>query len=255
MRQPDHRLDYLLTCLGLPFPPPLRALDIGTGHVAIYALLLRALRPDAAVYGSEIDAESLEHARGVLKHNRIPPVPETIAEASEATATASASVLAPDSAAGGVTLLPACPNGGLLTHPILPLSFTLCNPPFFSSESEVATSRASKPVGTSGPTCSINEEITRGGEAAFISQMIEESAREPLRDRVAWFTSLVGRYSTLEAVVTLVKRTTGNYAVVRLQQARTVRWVVVWSFGWDRLPDVSKSGLERRRLADAVCRR
>ena len=212
----DARLDYILTCLDLPLPDaPLRVLDIGTGHVAIYALLLHRLRPTAAVFGSEVDDVSLRHAREVLAANKISGTSDS----------------------GGITLIEG--TASLLSHPVYPLSFTLCNPPFFASESEALASRAAKPEGTSAPTCAANEEVTRGGEVAFVSQMIDESVEH--KHECAWFTSLVGKYASLPELVAKVKKVTNNYGVVRLQQRRTARWVLIWGFGNDRLSDVSCS--------------
>lgn len=224
-------------------------LDVGTGHVAIYPLLLHRLRPEAAVCGSEIDEVSLEHARGVLEKNGIRPVPvfdaaESVSGQAEAVQGESTphsdkpETEAGSATPGGITLLPACPDGSLLSHPIYPLRFTLCNPPFFASEEEALESRSTKPVGTSAPTCAPNEEVTRGGEVAFVSRLIDESAGKDC----TWFTSLVGKYASLAPLVRKAKES-GNYALVRLQQARTVRWVLVWSHDHYRLPDVSSAGM------------
>lgn len=214
----SRRLDYVLTCLDLTAhapPSALRALDIGTGHVAIYPLLIRTLRPDAAVWASEIDPVSIEHARGVLVTNG--------AEASES---------------GGITLLSGTES--LLSHldSIGHVSFTMCNPPFFASAAEATSSREAKTgAAPAAPTAAVNEEITRGGEEGFVGQMIHESVQH--KHKADWFTSLIGKYSSLESLVAKIKGVSDNYAIIRLQQRRTVRWVLVWSFGAYRLPDVS----------------
>lgn len=67
--------------------------------------------------------------------------------------------------------------------------------------------------------------------------MVDESRQH--RDQVCWFTSLVGRYASLGPLVARVKRVTDNYAVIKLQQSRTARWVLVWGYTPYRLPDVS----------------
>ncbi|RSH78632.1 uncharacterized protein EHS24_002361 [Apiotrichum porosum] len=217
-----NRLDYILTCLDVAQhapAAPLRALDIGTGHVAIYALLLHRLRADAHIYASELDPTSLAHATHVVAAN---------------------------GAAAAITLLPGCTDGysllAWLGTPSIPattasrLSFTLCNPPFFASDAEAVALRESKAgPAPAAPTCSANEEITRGGEESFIGQMVDESRQH--RDQVCWFTSLVGRYASLGPLVARVKRVTDNYAVIKLQQSRTARWVLVWGYTPYRLPD------------------
>ncbi|KAL1413478.1 hypothetical protein Q8F55_001252 [Vanrija albida] len=213
-----NRLDYVLTALDLVagLPGPLRVLDIGTGHVAIYLLLLRFLRPEAQGVGSELDDVSREHAAAVLAANGI-------AESSIR--------LVPE--ARGNTLL------GWLDDERVPAdswSLTMCNPPFFGSEAEAAEARALKAgAPPAGKTAAHNEEITRGGEEAFIAQMVDESV--PLGQRCAWYTSLVGRYASLEPLVAAVRKVTDNYAVLSLRQARTARWVLAWSFGPARADD------------------
>lgn len=194
-------------------------LDIGTGHVAIYLLLLRYLRPDAQSVGSELDDVSREHAASVLAANDIPD--STIR-------------LVPE--AKGNTLL------GWLDDERLGIdswSLTMCNPPFFGSEAEAAEARALKTgAPPAGKTAAHNEEITRGGEELFVAQMVDESVKFGTRCR--WYTSLVGRYASLEPLVAAVRKVTDNYAVLVLRQAKTARWVLAWSFGADRVSDVSR---------------
>lgn len=216
----DTRLDYALLCLDLAGSGPVRAIDIGTGHVAIYPLLLHRLRPDAHILATELDPFSLQHAR------------ETVAA---------------NSAGGSVTVVQA-PEGRIF--PITPVSeedalsgaeteeyaFTMCNPPFFGSAEQVVASRELKAgAAPAAPTAAVNEEVTAGGEEVFIGAMVAESAGLPVR----WFTSLVGRYESLHALVKQVRAVTDNYYVVSLRQARTARWVLIWGFGKGRLPDVS----------------
>ncbi|GMK58629.1 hypothetical protein CspeluHIS016_0600710 [Cutaneotrichosporon spelunceum] len=220
-----NRLDYALLCLDLAGPGPLRAIDIGTGHVAIYALLLHRLRPDAHILATELDAGSLAHARATVAAN---------------------------GAGHSVSVIPA-PEGRIF--PLTPeaekekegeekeeaeraetsnYAFTMCNPPFFASPGEVLASRALKGPAPGAPTAAVNEEVTRGGEEAFVGAMVAESVA---LGQVRWFTSLVGRYENLHALVRLVRGVTDNYYVVSLRQAQTARWVLIWGFGKERLPD------------------
>lgn len=114
----------------------------------------------------------------------------------------------------------------------------MCNPPFFASLAEAEEARLSKATPASAaPTCAPNEQVTRGGEELFVGQMIDES--EAYRDKVGWFTSLVGRYASLGPLVKHVLTKTTNYAVIPLRQGNTTRWVLAWSFSPYRLPDVS----------------
>jgi 23S rRNA (adenine1618-N6)-methyltransferase len=58
--------------------------------------------------------------------------------------------------------------------------FTMCNPPFFSSEREADSSSksrsSSRTLPHNGRTGSLGEIVVQGGEVAFILQMIQESA-------------------------------------------------------------------------------
>lgn len=58
--------------------------------------------------------------------------------------------------------------------------FTMCNPPFFSSEKEADSSSKSRSSSRTLPhnakTGSLGEVVVQGGEVAFILQMIQESA-------------------------------------------------------------------------------
>ena len=59
--------------------------------------------------------------------------------------------------------------------------FTMCNPPFFSSEKEADSNSKSRsdlrPDPHNVKTGSVNEIVVQGGERSFIVQMIHESAQ------------------------------------------------------------------------------
>lgn len=143
----------------------------------------------------------------------------------------------------------------------------MCNPPFYTSPDELkqsaeqkeqepfsvsvtsSTSRAkqlytthpiplaSRPVLTFMKTCTGAdvEMVTRGGEVAFVKQMIDESLQ--LRDRIQWYTSMLGKLSSINVLVeTLIKHGVTNFAVTEFEQgSKTKRWAVAWSWG-DRRP-------------------
>lgn len=55
-------------------------------------------------------------------------------------------------------------------------TFTLCNPPFYTSREEMAAASDIKiESGHAAPTAAENELITPGGEVMFVCKMIEES--------------------------------------------------------------------------------
>ncbi|KAA8571224.1 hypothetical protein EYC84_000557 [Monilinia fructicola] len=135
------------------------------------------------------------------------------------------------------------------TGPLIPLDeigcdsldFTLCNPPFYSSAEDLASSASLKqrPPFTAC-TGSATEMVCEGGEVSFVSRMIDESLK--LRDRVQWYTSMLGKFSSLSKIIEQLKENkVDNYAVTEfVQGSRTRRWAVAWSFG-DRRPSMNVS--------------
>ena len=79
-------------------------------------------------------------------------------------------------------------------------------------------------------TGSENEMVTPGGEVAFVSRMIDESLI--LKDRVQWYTSMLGKFSSLGVLVQKLKdKGVGNYAVTEfVQGSKTRRWALAWTF-------------------------
>ena len=79
--------------------------------------------------------------------------------------------------------------------------------------------------------------VTPGGETAFVIRMIEESLK--LREQVQWYTSMLGKHSSLSVVVQkLLDTGCANFAVTEfVQGAKTRRWGVAWSWG-DMRPGV-----------------
>ncbi|KAL8655182.1 MAG: hypothetical protein Q9210_001054 [Variospora velana] len=75
--------------------------------------------------------------------------------------------------------------------------------------------------------------VTPGGETAFASRLIAESAA--LGNRVQWYTTLLGKYSSVAVVVEELrgKYGVGNWAVREFVQgeSKTRRWGVGWSWG------------------------
>jgi len=75
-----------------------------------------------------------------------------------------------------------------------------------------------------------NEMVTPGGEVAFISRMIDDSL--VLQDRVQWYSSLIGKFSSLPVLVQKLRdKGVDNYAVTEfVQGSKTRRWGIAWSF-------------------------
>lgn len=90
--------------------------------------------------------------------------------------------------------------------------------------------------------------VTPGGEIAFVSRMIDES--KILKDRCQWYTSMVGKYSSVEIIVGNLRGAgVDNWAVKDLVQGnKTKRWAVAWSWGSMRPSHVSATSRRSIRL-------
>ncbi|OQE25960.1 hypothetical protein PENFLA_c007G04548 [Penicillium flavigenum] len=187
-------------------------LDIGTGCIGIYPLLGCATRPRWNFVATDIDSNNIRTSQ----HN-----------------------VALNDLESRIRIVHSDPNGPLIPLEKLgcqTLDFTMCNPPFYTSSNELKQSAEQKerePFSTC--TGAEVEMVTSGGEIAFVKRMIDESLQ--LRDRVQWYTSMLGKLSSLNALVeTLIKHGITNFAVTEFEQgSKTKRWAVAWSWG-DRRP-------------------
>jgi 23S rRNA (adenine1618-N6)-methyltransferase len=124
----------------------------------------------------------------------------------------------------------------------------MTNPPFYASEAEMLESankkqRPPNSACTGGPM----EMITPGGELAFVSKMIEESMSPEARERIQWFTSMLGKLASVSTLVErLRERKCANYAVTEFVQGqKTRRWAVAWSWQDLRPSTIVARGIPR----------
>ncbi|OQD65770.1 hypothetical protein PENPOL_c005G06413 [Penicillium polonicum] len=187
-------------------------LDIGTGCIGIYPLLGCATRPRWNFVATDIDSNNIRTSQ----HN-----------------------VALNNLESRIQIIHSDPTGPLFPLEKLgrqTLDFTMCNPPFYASSDELKQSAQQKeqePFSTC--TGAAVEMVTRGGEVAFVKKMIDESLQ--LRDRIQWYTSMLGKLSSINVLVeTLTKHGITNFAVTEFEQgSKTKRWAVAWSWG-DRRP-------------------
>lgn len=117
-------------------------------------------------------------------------------------------------------------------------AFTLCNPPFHSSQEE-ATKGTLRKINALENTKTKevvlnfggqNAELwTEGGELAFINQMIFESAKYPMQ--CLWFTTLVSKNSHLSSIYkTLDKVKASSIKTIEMTQGQKTSRIVAWSF-------------------------
>ncbi|ESK91055.1 duf890 domain protein [Moniliophthora roreri MCA 2997] len=221
-----NRLNYLLWIQDILRACPntneeVVGIDIGTGASVIYPLLGCRLEGSEIwrFIGTEIDELSYTSAKQNVESNNLAEritIVKIRAEADEP-------ILAP-----------------LFTSSTSQrFAFTMCNPPFYASHEEMLHSAEAKELApnavcTGAPT----ELLTPGGEIAFITKMIHESTDQATRERCLWYTSMLGKLSSLGPIVDKLKEYgIDNYALTQFIQGQTKRWGVAWSFTDLRLPD------------------
>ncbi|KAG5520057.1 hypothetical protein PMAC_001133 [Pneumocystis sp. 'macacae'] len=190
------------------------AFDIGTGSTCIYPLLGCSQRPNWFFYATDIDKFSLQLAQENVTRNGLEDRIKIIDSAEY------------------LTLIP-------LDELNIPnINFCMCNPPFYSSKEEMIASslrKSKKPF--SSCTGSLTEMVTPGGEIAFVKKIIKESYF--LKERVNWYTSMLGKLSSVIKIIELFKEMQiDNYVLSELPVGgNTRRWVIGWSFMDLRAPN------------------
>ncbi|KAI1748422.1 hypothetical protein F4782DRAFT_357561 [Xylaria castorea] len=192
-------------------------LDIGTGASLIYPLLGCAQRSNWCFVATDIDAESLSSARANARLNHLESRIRIVDRVS--------------------------------SEPLIPLDelnmssidFVMVNPPFYGSDTELldlALQKSQPPH--SACTGAPVEMVCEGGEIKFVQRMIDESLG--LRRRVQWYTAMLGKLSSLETLVEILKKhNINNFAVTTfVQGSKTRRWGLAWSF-LTRRPSLSAS--------------
>lgn len=128
--------------------------------------------------------------------------------------------------------------------------FVMCNPPFYKDQEEIESCRRSKLTESSSNAQYTNSEsiFREGGEVGFVMEMYSQSSK--LKDQISWFTSLLGKKSSLLALrKEMTRKETEKPKKIqwrRFQQGRTVRWVIAWTF--QNLSIKSKKGILNLRL-------
>jgi 23S rRNA (adenine1618-N6)-methyltransferase len=169
-------------------------------------LLGTSVRPNWRFYGTELDEKNFEFARRNVEANHL------------GSRIRVARALAADD------ILPLERLG------IASADFTMCNPPFFHSKEDMLGAWAKEKPPSAVCTGAPVEMITEGGDAGFVIRMMVESQR--LGSRVQWYTSMLGKLSSLSATVGKLKDLEcSNWAVGCLNTGgKTRRWVIGWSW-------------------------
>lgn len=121
----------------------------------------------------------------------------------------------------------------------------MMNPPFYTSEDDMLSSadkKARPPM--SACTGAPVEMVCEGGEVMHVGRLLRESL--VLKERVQWYTSMLGKLTSLEALVEqLHEHGIDNYAITEFVQGnKTRRWALGWSFGPMRPADQVARGMK-----------
>lgn len=189
-------------------------LDIGIGANCIYPIIGNASYGWSFV-GTDIDEKALQNCKKIITNN--PKLIDVISLQSQ------------------------IEPRFIFKNIILPedkFAFTICNPPFHSSAEEAAKSalrkvntlentKTSKPVLNFGGQKA--ELWCKGGEMAFITQMIYESVKYPMQ--CLWFTTLVSKKDNLKNIYKLLNKVgAAEIKTINMAQGQKISRMVAWTF-------------------------
>lgn len=112
--------------------------------------------------------------------------------------------------------------------------FTMCNPPFYTSEKEAfkVTKLKSKSLklkeierNFAGQS---NELWCNGGEALFVKRMIKESIQ--FKSQVGWFTTLISKSEHLSKITKQLEKNQAEYKIVDMSQGNKKSRFIAWRF-------------------------
>ncbi len=196
----------------IPLGKQVKLLDIGTGANLIYPIIA-SQSYGWQVYGSDIDPVAVKVAKTIVASN---PSLQQLVHIVQQT---------------GNTIF-----SGIIQHQ-QQFHLTMCNPPFYASaaEAEAASSRKWINLGKEQQGGARNfagqqhELWCAGGELAFISQMIRESAL--FKQQVCWFTTLVSQHKHIKPLRKLLNSVGAVQTdVIEMRQGQKVSRTLAWSF-------------------------
>ncbi|WP_035675711.1 23S rRNA (adenine(1618)-N(6))-methyltransferase RlmF [Flavobacterium frigidarium] len=198
----------------IPTGTTVEGLDVGLGANCIYPLLGNAVYGWSFV-GTDIDEKAIDSCMTIIENN--PRLIDVISLQQQTSARF------------------------IFKNIITPqdkFAFTICNPPFHSSQIEaekgslrkvnnLQDKKTTKPVLNFGGQ---NAELwCEGGELGFITQMIYESAKYPMQ--CLWFTTLVAKQSHLSSIYkTLNKINVATIKTIDMAQGQKTSRIVAWTF-------------------------
>lgn len=198
----------------IPRGETVQGLDIGVGANCIYPIIGNTTYEWSFV-GTDIDEKAIENCGKIIEAN-----PKLI---------------------DSISLQQQTESRFIFKNIITPedkFAFTICNPPFHSSQEEATKSTLRKinnlvNIKTTKPVLNFggqNAELwCEGGELGFITQMIYESAKYPMQ--CLWFTTLVSKQSHLSSIYkTLNKVNVVEVKTIDMAQGQKTSRIIAWTF-------------------------
>lgn len=205
------RLDYLLHVADLLPEKEIHLLDIGTGANLIYPIL--ATRHfNWKCTATEVNLDSMGTAQEIIDKN---------------------------DSLKNIELRHQQFKTHILEHIIQPtdaFDVVVCNPPFFKNRTEAEQSNRRK-----FKNLELNEENTKnfgglsnelwykGGEAAFVQKMAEESLQ--FKEQVQWFTAIISQKENLKNIKRAINKTKPTEVrIVEMEQGNKQSRFIAWTF-------------------------
>ncbi|EIA08127.1 23S rRNA (adenine(1618)-N(6))-methyltransferase RlmF [Flavobacterium frigoris] len=198
----------------IPIGETVQGLDIGVGANCIYPIIGNASYGWGFV-GTDIDEKAIENCGKIIEAN-----PKLI---------------------DSISLQQQTESRFIFKNIITPedkFAFTICNPPFHSSQEEATKSTVRKINNLENTKTTKlvlnfggqNAELwCEGGELGFITQMIYESAKYPMQ--CLWFTTLVSKQSHLSSIYkTLNKVNVVEIKTINMAQGQKISRIIAWTF-------------------------
>lgn len=183
-------------------------IDIGTGASCIFPILSCHRNPTWSFIGVEADTKSyavaLENVQKNFMDDRISMIKITTED----------------------TL------NDILCLSHQPITFIMCNPPFFEEEYGVTLeiNSGQRPKSSSNTSNKI-ESVVSGGEIAFVGHMLEQSRH--LKEEVTIYTSMLGKKQSLthfKQTLSSLNEDNLSWTWAELCQGKTIRYAIAWSF-------------------------
>lgn len=187
-------------------------IDIGTGASCIFPILSCHRNPTWSFIGVEADAKSHSIAVENVQKNFMDDKIRMLKISTEDTL------------------------NDILCLSCQPVTFIMCNPPFFEEEYGVTLEMSPNIVSVGRPKSNSNvsdriESVVSGGEIAFVGRMLDQSRH--LKEEVTIYSSMLGRKQSLthfKQTLSSMNEDNLTWTWAELCQGKTIRYAIAWSF-------------------------